>query len=153
MRQRITFFAGIVLLILVTAGLLYHLYGFLSNNAAVSMWKLSSHIQYGFQMDSHHIPFNRTSSESKRIAVVMAIHQDTPLYRASIENHRRYCQMHGYRFMTQSTNLLPEAPFPQLKGNEYQKMAVLMQAVIIGLDSNKYDWILCALFFRSLISY
>ncbi|KAF9523221.1 hypothetical protein CPB83DRAFT_887063 [Crepidotus variabilis] len=141
MRQRATFFAGIVLLILVSAGILYNLYSFLGNYAPVAMWSLSSTIQSSLGMNSNHLPFNNTSSTSRRIAVVMAIHQDTPLYRASIENHRSYCQLHGYHFMTQSKDFLPEAPFPQPRGNEYQKVAVLMQAMLIGLDESQFDWI------------
>lgn len=89
-------------------------------------------------------PLNDTfaSPTRKRIAVVMAIHSNDPLYQASILSHQRYCQMHGYRFMTQSQYMLPEEPFPHPRGHEYQKMAVLMHTLLIGLDSGDFDWIL-----------
>ncbi|KAF9527361.1 hypothetical protein CPB83DRAFT_856424 [Crepidotus variabilis] len=93
-------------------------------------------------MDHPPLKGTYTSPSLKRIAVVMSVHSNDPLFRASFEGHRRYCQLHGYRFMTQSKEMLPEEPFPHPRGHEYQKMAVLMQALLIGLDTKEYDWIL-----------
>lgn len=148
-RQYLIVGAG-VLLIFIT-GSLIHQFGVPTALPYVSMHDIKheeSKLRDGMApyplMDHPPLENIYASPSPKRIAVVMSVHQQTPLFQASYIGHQEYCQIHGYRFMTQSKYLLPEEPFPHPvhRGHEYQKMAVLMQALMIGLDTREFDWIL-----------
>ncbi|KAF9535130.1 hypothetical protein CPB83DRAFT_232053 [Crepidotus variabilis] len=140
--------SGSVVLLFLTVGLIHQI---VVPQVLLHVSMAKTHLpqsEYGVGMRPYslmgHPPLNDTYSSPtlNRIAVVMSVHSDEPLYRASFESHQRYCQLHGYRFMTQSKNMLPEEPFPHPRGHEYQKMAVLMQALMVGLDTDDFDWIL-----------